>query len=236
MRKSYIALCVVAALAFACANTSAMFAAGVVSVPFVPAGLSPGDTYQVAFVTDSVTDAVSTSLSTYDAFVESEAVEPGAITVNWGIGWSPIVATFEEPYAILNAGIAAPVYLLDGDLLANDSADFWDGELGAPFGVDQYGKTVTEEWVWSGFDSTGGRLVACETNPLHQCAQVSINFWGSVRFAPTTDVARVFAVSEVLTVVPEPTTISTCLMLTGLGAISGFSRRKRDRPTVASQV
>ena len=68
-----------------------LHAAGVVSVPFVPAGLSPGDTYQIAFVTAGATDAIDPDIDFYDSFVADQAALIGAITETWAIEWSAVV-------------------------------------------------------------------------------------------------------------------------------------------------
>lgn len=237
MRTTFIVL--LAVVSIACANTSALHAAGVVSVSYVPPGLSPGDTYQIAFVTEGVTPAVDPSISHYDSFVNAEAVSPGAITETWGIEWSAVAATFEEYDAAVNAGVSAPVYLLDGTLIATGELDFWDGDHASAISRNQYGdEKVTP--VWTGmYDDGGAHFVLGDISLGWATSGYSASangLWASNGYGMYTLQWSMYAISEELTVIPEPTTLSTSLMLTGLGTIVGFARRKRERSTVASQV
>ena len=47
---------------------------------------------------------------------------------------------------------------------------------------------------------------------------------------------RLAFLGDSVSLVPEPTTFGTVLMMSGLAAIGSFARRKRDRPSVASRV
>lgn len=240
-RRIYITFCAIAA--FACFNTTTVLGAGVISVPFVPAGLSFGDTYQIAFVTAGVTDATSPDKSYYDAFVADEADASGALTETWGIGWSAIVASLNDPDAKGNAGISAPVYLLDGTYIAADAVDFWDGFHEAGMDVDQFGLASgggALGTVWTGIhDPTGG--VVTTTHSLGYAssgayvgtATISDGGWSTGGIEPNLGNMRaIYAVSETLTVIPEPTTFGTCVLMSGVGAMFGFGRRKRECPTI----
>ena len=57
----------------------------------VPAGLNPGDTYQLVFVTAGGHNAYSTpDIGVYNAFVQAQAELFGSITENYGIHWHAI--------------------------------------------------------------------------------------------------------------------------------------------------
>lgn len=235
MRK--ITLSMYAMAAIACFNTSALFANGVVSVSYVPPGLSPGDTYQIAFVTSGTRDALEASIAAYDAFVQAQAVLPGAITESWGVGWSAIAATISDPDGQLNSGISGPVYRIDGTLIALDQLDMWDADLVNSISVDQYGQFRDID-VWTGME-WGGSTLGLGLGVQNAWVGISTSstfWWAQNKIEPNNRLNAIYAVSEVITVIPEPTTLGTWLMLTGFGAIGSFARRKRVRPSVPSQV
>ena len=225
--------------AIACLDASALLAAGV-HVPYVPDGLSPGDKYHVVFMSEGGRTATSSDISDYNAFVTSEAERVGAITENWGIDWFAIGST-STVNARDNAVVSGPVYMLrevNGDfpivtaLVANDAADMWDGATFVPLTVDQFGnRPSTIPFVWTGSQSNGRRypsLGGLPDSPLG----ASLPRIG--RPAPrddwldsgsnSTQIARpLYALSEVLTVVPEPT---SSLLLCGSGLLTCLRRRR----------
>ena len=62
-----------------------------------PAGLNPGDTFRIAFVTDASTQATSTNIGDYNAFVNADATAEaggGSVTYNGNpISFSAIGST-----------------------------------------------------------------------------------------------------------------------------------------------
>jgi hypothetical protein len=96
----------------------------------VPAGLSPGDTYQLVFVTAGLTDALSTDIADYNNFVQTQAaLNPTMTGTDSGVTYSAIGSTLAVD-ANDNALVSAPVYLVDGSaLVATSFIDFWDGTL-----------------------------------------------------------------------------------------------------------
>ena len=77
---------------------------------YVPPGLSPGDRYHLAFLTAGSTDATSSNIADYNAFVQGEAAQNPSLTgTDDGVSWYAIGST-PSVHARDNALVAAPVY------------------------------------------------------------------------------------------------------------------------------
>ena len=93
----------------------------------VPVDLLPGDTFQLAFVSSTLTTAGSSDINTYNAFVRGLADSAG-IGISQDITWTVIGST-NAVDALDNAPISAPVYNMNGDRVVDGFADMWDGSL-----------------------------------------------------------------------------------------------------------
>lgn len=193
----------------------------------VPAGLNPGDTYQLAFVTAGTRNAAFSNISTYNTFVQTEAGLNTSLT-GAGVNWSVIGSTSNVD-ARDNALVSAPVYLLDGStIIANDFSDMWDGSIDAPIDIDQFGLTVVTDLVHTGSlpDGTNAgtnSLGSAQNGSVGSTNQTS-GAWISNGADQTSILRPFYALSEVLTVpVPEPMSGS----LIAAGALVMLLRRRR---------
>ena len=211
---------------------------------FVPGELSPGATYHLAFVTDGTTAATSADIETYNTFVRNEAGRSGAITEGWGIDWFAIGST-EDIDARDNAVVSAPIYLLDGTMLATGYGDLWDGTLNDTFSVSQFGSSLSinsnlKAWSGSKFNGVGSssRLLGSGTPTLgylHQQYKSHYNsylhVYGLSRWK--TETHHMYALSAELAVpipseIPEPTSL---LVWAGLATAGVWvTRRRRRKP------
>ena len=243
MRNIFISL--VAVTTLVCVNTSALFASGVTSVNFVPPGLSPGDTYHIAFVTSGTRDAFSTDIDDYNAFVQAQALISGAITEDWNVSWRAIGSTSSID-ARDNAVVTAPVFLLDGTLVASGATQMWSGNLQPSSGgihLDQYGNDASGQYVWtgsfgdgSGFGDSNYELGGISGTTAGLSGQENGAWLGDNVHSSSHHLYPMYALSEVVTVVPEPTTFGMSLLFTGFGTVGGFARRRQDRPFEASKM
>ena len=136
-------------------------AAGPAAGSFViPADLSPGDQYRLAFVTGGVITAESPDIRVYNDFVTTAAnTQPDLRRL--GTPWTAIAST-----AAVNArtntdtdpdtAVGVPIYRLDGRRVANDYVDLWDGSLLKEISITETGKLI-DFYVWTGtrYDGTG---------------------------------------------------------------------------------
>lgn len=204
------------------------------AAPLIPGGLNPGDTYQLVFVTQGGTHGAG-NLAFYDAFVQTQASIAGSLTSAYGATWGAIAAIFDpiDNNIILNAGVAGPVYRLDGTQVATNSADFWDGSLLSAISLDQFGAT-TSAGVWTGVqDATGSvnvtSLLFSSSAPAFGLSSSPGSTWAFISNTSNATLNRVYGISEVLTVPVAETPIPAALPLfaSGLGVLVFLARRRR---------
>ncbi|MEO2047303.1 MAG: PEP-CTERM sorting domain-containing protein [Pirellulales bacterium] len=205
----------------------------------VPAGLSPGDNYHLAFVTSGQRDATSSNIDDYNDFVNDQAGLSGAITKDWGIDWFAIGSTASVD-ARDNAVVSAPVYLLDGTTqIATGYADMWEGALLHEIDTDQLDANVSAVGIWTGTDEVGrgaagaplGSVTAFSTLGLsgYPPTQWLSYFTGMNKLVNF----QLYALSEPLTAppanpIPEPTSL---LVWAGLATAGVWvTRRRRRKP------
>ena len=102
--------------------------------PLVPAGLEPGDTFRLVFLTSSKSKAESTEIVYYNRYVQDRveaAVDAGAAIRPYDLQFKAIAST-----AAVNArdntqtgplDTDAPIYWLNGNKAADNYADMYDG-------------------------------------------------------------------------------------------------------------
>jgi len=77
---------------FAAGFVASMISTSAYAVLFVPVGLAPGDSYQLAFVTSATTNATSSDINSYNSFVQA-AADAAGIGSSEGVTWSAIAST-----------------------------------------------------------------------------------------------------------------------------------------------
>ena len=234
-----------AGVALATLGTSAAQAALVV----VPPGLAPGAQYRLVFMTDGTRDATSTDINDYNTFVTNQVTGSALANALSGAGltttWKAIGST-SATSAKVNTGTDGtqpdvPIYLINGNKVANNNADLWDGSLQHPINL-QPNDVISSNLVWTGSVYLGTGF------PQNQLGG---GFFGSVAagqadsvvfsgwIAQTTDVSStaksLYAMSSVLTVpgnqpapvpVPEPASLLGFITLGGL-MLGGAVRKAR---------
>jgi len=198
-----------------------------------------GDCYRFAFHSSQFTTAESPDIETYNAWVQSLAdASPLPIGADDGVTWKVIGSTAEVDARDNTStnpevdGVGCAIYLLDGStLVASNNADLWDGEIQNPIGITELG-TAFLHWPFTGTYKDGtkaaGQYGTFEplggTSQIHQGqAAVTTNWiWRVWTADPPATQLPLYAMSEPLTVVPEPATI-------GLLALGGLALVRRRR-------
>lgn len=183
---------------------------------YLPAGLNPGDKYQLAFVTTNFIAAVEPTISTYNDFVMTDAELYPILGTSDGVTYTAIVSTYNYVDARDNAWVDAPVYNLDGERIAERFVDMWDGYIEHSIGQDG----ITMSMVWTGAQSSGH----ASDYPLGQPAfsdtvggdpgETDMGDWLDGQLAPQNIDNALYGLSSVITVpdsepVPEPASVIT---------------------------
>ncbi|NCR77087.1 MAG: PEP-CTERM sorting domain-containing protein [Microcystis aeruginosa K13-06] len=232
---------VCAGVALATLGTSAAQAALVV----VPPGLNPGDQYRLVFVTDGTRDATSSDIDDYNNFVTNEVTGSPLATALTAAGFTPSAITWkaigstDSVAARDNTGTnpsstGVPIYLIDGNRVANNNADLWDGSILT--GIDRTPQeSVGFFFVWSGTSddgTVGGALGSNVATVGVAIAGVLGSGWISESGKSGSEEYRFYGISTVLTVptpavtVPEPSSLLGFITLGGL-MLGGAVRKAR---------
>ncbi len=220
-----------------------------------PTGLQSGDQFRIIFVTPGTTNAMSSDISTYDAFVNQQAA--GATYNGQTIHWSAIGST-DSVGASVHIGVTgAAVYTVSGTNLSevassDGTSGLWSGNaliseptrdlagnqytgvvwtgtsgVGTEYATD-VGGGVTKYWGLGTSVSFPGFDNHVEVGNLN--AIVNPYDWISLGYSNglqfNTNSYQIYGISDVLTAIPEPSTFVT----SGLGILMiGFARRNRKR-------
>ena len=211
--------------------------------PATGAAWQAGDTYRLAFVTSGTTVATSTDIATYNAFVQSAASGSSAFANLGSVTWKAIASTATtnvKDNTSTASGVGESIFLLNSTssastVFADNYADLWDGNAqqgrlryteNGDLRQGNYPNTsIWGSWtaVWTGSDGAGSTNSALGiSSPRHGLVNAEQQFWMSRSTAANSTELPLYALSEVLTVVPEPSTL-------GLIALSGLVLLRRRR-------
>jgi MYXO-CTERM domain-containing protein len=217
-----------------------------------PAGLEPGQQFQIVFVTDGKTQATSTNISTYNSFVtnDADAQANGSVYYNGQLVTFSAIGSTSTVSATSNIGAnSAPVYLADGTLIANSTTTgglwfaylgggIYSGQLMAGIDEDLSGNHISPTLVWTGTMQDGNATATTELGSAIGAATIGITGatngdWIHLGGSQTPNDLVMYGISDVLTVagVPEPPEASSMLLtLMGLGAAFGWRLARRRKP------
>jgi PEP-CTERM motif len=203
-----------------------------------PIGLSPGSPYQLIFVTDTTTDATSTSLAYYNGLVQAAALTSSSPVVT-GATWNAIATVAgSEAYITAPSDGTYPVYNTAGQLVEPAGVSNLYGGISATLqnlpDYDQNGSQETAT-VWTGTAvfgilPPGPSFVLGASAPLYGVDNLSgLGQWidDDATVANTNTYALYALSSPITSPVPEPGSF----VLLGLGAIGLFVAPRRKLKT-----
>ena len=129
-----------------------------------PSGINPGDKFRLLFRTSQFRDATSTDIADYNTHVLNSAIDANAHTaIKWYNSAFKALACTASTDAHANIGTAktggVPIYWLNGGKVADDYADFYDGNWDAQGNAilrDERGMQPTQSnWTWTGCEQDG---------------------------------------------------------------------------------
>ena len=207
-------------------------------------GVTPGDTYQLVFVTSTFTDATQSGIGYYNDFVQAAADAAGiglggTLGTSGNVSWTAIGST-ATVNARDNAVVAGQVFNLAAEVVATSFLDMWDGTLQNAIAYNEFGVGADgNNQVYTGSFADGTSQLGC-LGCLSSGVRVragrrtdaTSGWMDFINPVPGTEL-RIYALSEVLDYtgtpinpIPEPTTaLLLGLGLTGLSWAGG----KRNR-------
>jgi hypothetical protein len=221
----------------------------------VPPDLAVGAQYLLVFVTEGKWEATSTDIDDYNNLVTSQVLagpgttdtalyqalkaagfDPNAIT--WkAIGSTASVDARDNTGTNPTLSTGVPIYLIDGNRVANNNADLWDGSIQTAINRTPEDWQLNNEPVWTGTNNNGtaenGRLGGGSLGQVRYGLANSITTeWITMADSSRFGVSRLYGISSVLTVptpavsVPEPSSLLGFITLGGL-MLGGAVRKAR---------
>ena len=180
-------------------------------------GLAPGDTFHLAFLTAGTRDALDPDINNYNAFVQSEAAAAGLDTLfNQPVTWRVIGSTATVDARDNIGDPTSPVFNTNGDLVADNESDLWDGTLDSPIAYTQFGDPLLV------FTASGTTTAGTADFPIGSPIFFTVGFAGDTGpdwIDTTEDRTQApysfYAISSAITYVPEPASL-VLLSFTGL--------------------
>ncbi len=125
----------------------------------IPSGLGAGDRFRLLFVSSTTRDATSTDIADYNTFVQTAAASGHTDIQSFSENFKVLASTASVAARdnTTTTGIGVAIYWLNGNQVADDYGDFYDGswDSNAPTSEDGTNVSTLNVNVWSGSNSDG---------------------------------------------------------------------------------
>ena len=178
--------------------------------PLIPSGLGGGDSFRLLFVTSDARSLYPANLMSYNQYVQNAAGD-GHDAIGQFRGDFRALVSSTQVTALANTSTqhssdnqGVPIYYLNGDKVADDYGDFYDGCWDSNSPRDENGNSVQGK-TWTGSDSDGTKSLFTigsgrsgdSGNPTTHCSEIEDGSWGF-----NWDSYRVYGLSPVFQVMP----------------------------------
>ena len=145
-------------------NEATITITGPVTAPqgwaLTPTGLGQGDKFRLLFITHTGHSSANTDIENYNAYVQSQANAGNAhADIKAYSSWFRVLGSTEDVDArdnTMTTGTGVPIYWMNGDKVADNYADFYDGSWDSETAADRTGTTSSATVrIWTGSDSNG---------------------------------------------------------------------------------
>ncbi|MEM6450333.1 MAG: PTPA-CTERM sorting domain-containing protein [Cyanobacteria bacterium P01_D01_bin.105] len=212
-----------------------------------PSGLNPGEQFRYVFVTSTTGAATSRNISTYNTRVDDAAdnsmglstflTDTIGITNPGDLDWR-VIASVEGTDAITNtstdpSSVGVPIYRLDGDRVANNYVDLWDGGgIARPINIaEDSAERNVDVWTGTRIDGTSIGLIELGSSGAFSSFGVSgdIGFgWVFTSVRGSTQSQSLYGISPIITLPSAPAAeVPTPALLPGLIGMGVAAIRKR---------
>ena len=131
-----------------------------------PSGIKPGESFRLLFVTSTNTQAADSTIGPYNTIVQQRASDSGADATIRGMSgqFRALISTptVDARDNTATTGTGVPIYWLNGAKVADDYADFYDGNWDSNAPKNQLGNNAANIAVWTGSKRDGTGASACD--------------------------------------------------------------------------
>lgn len=192
-----------------------------------PSGLAVGDKFRIVRLTTETTNGTSADITTYNNVANATAYSYGGVTVSWKAFASTSVAdgSGTSINARTNIGaVSSDVYRLDGVKFSTAANFYTNTHLAAA-----YTGSAVSVWTGSNSDGTGkvNYLLGVNASSLAGLSDQTGGGWVDWAQADKNSQFGVWAVSQELTVVPEPGTMLLASMAAAFGGGGAWWRKRK---------
>ena len=124
----------------------------------LPAGLNAGDKFRLIFISSGTRNATSTDIDDYNSFVQGAAAGGHAAIRGYSGGFRALASTaaVDARDNTATTGTGVPIYWLNGNKVADDYADLYDGAWDDERNrKNEHGSAKSGRTVWTGSDHDG---------------------------------------------------------------------------------
>ena len=135
--------------------------------PLTPAEVEPGERFRLLFITTGKRDAESSDIADYNAFVQNAAASGHASIRRHSSGFRAVASTpgVDARDNSATTGTGVKIFWLNGNKLADDYADFYDGDWDDEVNrTNENGSSESDKCAWTGSDDDGTELISSIAN------------------------------------------------------------------------